>query len=380
MYSLLELKKGISYMVNTLELAPGKASRRIVTMLNGAGSQEEAQMSPEKEQEIANRILKRAELAQMTRQLKMKLGKVPTSREASPVKVRKRRGDDGCDAEIKEAMAKVSPVKKGCVETTLEEGSRSPVKQLKGWSTPPPAPPASSSSLLRDRGSEQEVPTTPGRVRSHHHTVPPVVISSSAGEEAHSRSMAVLSTPKNRSQGRKLGNESDMGADLLMYLATSPYMPGTTAGQPASVPSTPRNYMSGGMALEDSNDAIRFSHIKHHSSSPQSTFKAPHHLVRHATYTQGHTAQFPPSSSELLMDSPAIYMAASSSPQKRRQLAPANVPTTPSRELRSSSHLWKTPNFNMGDYVHALFSPSPRVTSSATSRPSSTHEMRSSKS
>ncbi|QLL33331.1 hypothetical protein HG536_0E02420 [Torulaspora globosa] len=359
-----------------------------MTMLNGASSQEEAQMSPEKEQEIANRILKRAELAQMTRQLKMKLGKVPTSREASPVKVRKRRGDGGCDEEIKEAIAKVSPVKKGCVETKAGEedhGSRSPVKQLKGWSTPPPAPPASSSSLLPDRRNQQEIPTTPRRVKGHHHTVPPAITSSSSGEDVNSRTMALLATPKNRSLGRKLGtSESDVGADLLMYLATSPYLSAATAGhQPASVPSTPRNYMSSGVALEDSHDAIRFSHMKHQTSSPQSTFKAPTHFVRHGTYSQGHAAQFPPSSSELLMDSPAIYMAASSSPQKRRQLAvqpPTNVPTTPSRELRSSSHLWKTPNFNMGDYVHALFSPSPRVTSSATSRPSSTHDMRSSKS
>ncbi|QLQ80889.1 hypothetical protein HG537_0E02440 [Torulaspora globosa] len=350
-----------------------RASRRMVTMLNGAGSHDDGQISPEKEQEIASRILKRAELAQMTRQLKLKLGKVPTSREASPVKVRKRRGD-GCDVEIQEAMAKVSPVKKGCVETRADERSRSPVRQLKGWSTPPPAPPASSSSLLPDTSNEQEIPATPGRVRTHHHTVPPVVISSSCGEDASSRSMAVLATPKNRSQGRKPGtNESDVGADLLMYLATSPYMAGGGAShQPASVPSTPRNY---GAALEDSHDAIRFSHIKHHTPPPQSTFKAPTNFVRH-------TPQFPPSSSELL-DSPALYMAASSSPQKRRQLAvqpPANVPTTPSRELRSSSHLWKTPNFNMGDYVHALFSPSPRITSSATSRPNSTQEMRSSKS
>lgn len=355
-------------------------------MLDGAGSHEEAQLWPEKEQEIASRILKRAELAQMTRQLKMKLGKVPTSRESSPVKVRKRRGDGGCDPEIKEAIAKVSPVKKGRAEDEGEtsEECGSPVKQMKRWSTPPPVPPTSSSSVLPDRSDDMGIPTTPRRVRRSHHTVPPVVISSANGVEVNGRSMSMLTTPKSKPQGRKSGsNENEVGADLLMYLATSPYTSASSAHQSTKVPSTPRNYMSNGAGLEDSQDAIRFSHMKPQASSPQSTFKVPTHLARQGSYSQGHSAHFPASSSELLMDSPAIYMATATSPEKRRQLAvpePSNVPTTPSRELRSTSHLLRTPNFNMGDYVHALFSPSPRVASSATSRPASTQDLRPSKS
>lgn len=357
-------------------------------MINQVMGPAEAQLSPEKEQEIATRILKRAELAQMTRQLKMKLGKVPTSRESSPVKVRKRRGNDGCDIEIREAMAKVSPVKKEYIKAntsdqedeTDEKGS--PVKQMKRWDSSPVAPPASSSSAIQvpeELRVESDTPTTPRRVRANHQTVPPAMRSGSSGVELNSRMMAMTTTPKSGPQGKKFGTgENDVGADLLMYLATSPYT-SASSQQQTGVPSTPRNYVSHQAGLDDSHDAIRFSHMKPHASSPQSTFKVPSHSTRRGSYSQGQSAHFRGSSSELLMDSPAIYMAASSSPQKRRQLAvqePTNVPTTPSRELRSSSHLFKTPNFNIGDYVHALFSPSPRVTSSATSRPASIQETR----
>lgn len=377
-------------------------------------NQNEGQLSPEKEQEIANRILKRAELAQMTRQLKLNLSKVPTPNVSgngkgaifNEVKIRRKKipVNNSGDSEIKEAMRKVSPVKTWVGHESKEnQGNGSPVKSYKILSTPPPAPPVSSSSSIRDDDNEEkkqlsEVPTTPRRVKNHN--VPPVIISSAndqdnAHNHLYAKNMAMVTTPKRSANGNnphfhRDENENEVGADLLMYLATSPY---TSSSNRASrsgnhiglsrVPTTPRAstsptaYMSHGSGHEDE-DAIRFSHMKPSMSSPQSTFKVPMHVVNHHHLPTSASASY----SEVLMDSPSLYMATSPSPQKRRHTnlhdhpssATSNgllphIPSTPSRELRTTSgstHLLKTPNFNMGDYVHNLFSPSPRVTTTAT--------------
>lgn len=382
-------------------------------------NQEDGQLS--KEQEIANRILKRAELAQMTRQLKLNLSKVPTPSVSgsgkgaifNEVKIRRKKlpAANPADSEIEEAMRKVSPVKTWAGHETKEnQGNESPVKSYKILSTPPPAPPASSSSSIRDDENEEkkqpnEVPTTPRRVKSHN--VPPVIISSVNDQENthnnfYAKNMAMVTTPKRSADGnnahfhRKDDNENEVGADLLMYLATSPYTSSSNRASRSSnpiglsrVPTTPRTstsptaYMSHGSRHEDE-DAIRFSHMKPSMSSPQSTFKVPMHVVNHHHLPTSASASY----SEVLMDSPSLYMATSPSPQKRRHTnlhdnpssATSNgflthIPSTPSRELRTTSgstHLLKTPNFNMGDYVHNLFSPSPRVTTTATTNGNST--------
>lgn len=164
-------------------------------------------------------------------------------------------------------------------------------------------------------------------------------------------------------------SDNTAGADLLMYLATSPYNKSSHNGTPMNVriPTTPRSYhyasqfSLNGNTVSTSNDAVRFSHIKPSASSPQSTFKS--NLL----------PNFP---DESLMDSPSLYLSNNSgsvqatlSPQQRRKPTtnslhpPSNVPTTPSRELNGTNfNLLRTPNFNMGDYLHNLFSPSPRVT------------------
>lgn len=354
----------------------------------------EGQLSPEKEQEITNRILKRAELAQMTRQLKMKLSKVPTSREGSPVKNRRKRVADGNDLEIKEAIARVSPVKKdwtgasrlrdGKVEQEAFGQARSPVKEMRRPSTPPPAPPTSSSSTMRDIHSSmdgQAMPSTPAQSRHRQKTALPAVISTAHDGKVTSYPQATLSTPQRGINGKKGDHsENEVGADLLMFLATSPYTSSASGSRQTRMPSTPMAYMSHGVGPQDPEDPIRFSHMKPSISSPQSTFKVPNHVISHS-YNQG-SSHMNSSASDALIEAPTIYAstANSPSPSKRRHMVdPGLIPTTPSRELRSS-HLLKTPNFNMGDYVHALFSPSPRVPNTASNRPATAQDLRNTRS
>lgn len=338
-----------------------------------------------------NRILKRAELAQMTRQLKMNLGKVPNPKvtvESKSKETRKKRANVGVDRDIEEAIKKVSP-KKNRVETgdAKENGKEnnnnpheSPIKTYRRPRTPPPAPPVSSSSSMRSdqrAGSRGEIPTPP---KSHNvHNIPAVSISTTGGEDSdrpHERSHTdhasrqVLTTPKRGYNRTPATSENEVGADLLMYLAASPYTSSSSlrgsrqAYEMSRLPTTPMAYHNEHPANDD-DDAIRFSHMKPSMASPQSTFKVPMQVAH------GNLPSSAPHS-ELLMDSPSLYMASSMSPHKRgtndhpphttsSTLQP-HIPSTPSRELRvSSSHLLKTPNFNMGDYVHNLFSPSPRV-------------------
>lgn len=57
------------------------------------------QMSPEKEQELASKILHRAELAQMTRQLKLGLSNVPSTKRKQDSTTKKRSGEDAEDVD-----------------------------------------------------------------------------------------------------------------------------------------------------------------------------------------------------------------------------------------------------------------------------------------
>lgn len=354
-------------------------------------------LSDEQEQEIANMILKRAELAQMTRQLKVNLSKVPSpnvSHDSNCKVTRKRKSKTGGDREIEEAISKVSP-KKNRVKNDADikdKGNQddihlSPVKAYRRPGTPPPGPPASSSSSLRSDGDllgkSEDIPTTPKPNKSQN--IPPVIVSGVTSVKDKDNKHAhldhgmkqVMRTPRRLSNHTRTGSENDVAVDLLMYLATSPYTSSSSlrgsrhgAHEMSHIPTTPMAYGNGNAGSDDEDEAIRFSHLKPSISSPQSTFKVPMHVVHNSIPSSA-------SHSELLMESPSLYMvAASPSPQKRiyvnlssheshsnsasSGLLP-HVPSTPSRELRTSaSHLLRTPNFNMGDYVHNLFSPSPR--------------------
>ncbi|SCW03785.1 LAFE_0G18162g1_1 [Lachancea fermentati] len=290
----------------------------------------QSQLSPQKEQEIASKILERAELAQMTRQLKLGLSKVATPKKASrdakskvrvsPVKF--------SIPKVHTEQYRISPLKRerNPEEHIDNDHEQSPLKVHKRPSTPNGAEPkARRKSIKHDRDDIPEI--------------------------------AVPRTPR-------AAQDNDVGADLLMYLATSPYtskqqnqLPIVSGNGKMKIPTTP-SYLSQG----PNGDAIRLSHIKAHTTSPHSAFKVPNH-------TTGTTLGGTPSNISELMESPSVALYMSPSPNKRKVSGTGPqttlaIPSTPSRELRSS-HLLKTPNFNMGDYVHNLFSPSPRVTSTS---------------
>ncbi|CAI4035821.1 hypothetical protein SMKI_14G0280 [Saccharomyces mikatae IFO 1815] len=335
------------------------------------------QMSPEKEQELASRILHRAELAQMTRQLKLGLSNVPSTKRKQDCETKKRSGEDSedVDDEHRSLLEAISPAKKPLHDDTNKMTVLSPVKFVEKPTTPP-----CSRQRIAESRPQQLKPRKDGTPSTPRASATPIILphASSHYQRPHDKNFM---TPKrnnnNNNNIRKKApvskdapQESDntAGADLLMYLATSPYSKSSHHGTPMSVrmPTTPRSYhyasqlSLNGTTTNTANDAVRFSHIKPSASSPQSTFK---------------TNILPNFPDESLMDSPSLYLSNNSgnvqaalSPQQRRRPItntlhpPSNVPTTPSRELNSANfNLLRTPNFNMGDYLHNLFSPSPRV-------------------
>ena len=274
-------------------------------------------MSPEKEQELSNRILERAQLAQMTRQLKLGLSKVTsntatttTNNSSSTMSKEMSRKRSGDDIEIKHENTSLSPTKK----QQLQEGkiiSKSPLK-FATTRTPPPAPPSSaavsnSKTTNEDDDSQEEntkedlePPSTP---RAHSQAV--MLNSRNANATNNER---IFMTPRRRlstslnKRNSGTNPENDAGADLLMYLATSPYtsvrqtltenmsmtnnnnnnntnntnIPYSRNGG-AKIPSTPSSSYH-----NRSDEAIRFSNMKPSMSSPQSTFKVPHMVTNNA--------------------------------------------------------------------------------------------------
>ncbi|SCU93231.1 LADA_0G01992g1_1 [Lachancea dasiensis] len=311
---------------------------------------ESDQLSPQKEQEIALKILERAELAQMTRQLKMGLSKVATPKKSSR--------DNG------RPRARTSPVKMDLPLVTLNTSRLSPLKRSRTTGETPTESEGASRRVPAPRQTDSiKTPSTPPR-SSQRTRRPSVRLDRDNGTE-----LAVPRTPKAPL------DTNDLGADLLMYLATSPYTSAKSGTQHGpQTPSIPTSSSGGHGAIPTT--PSQNSHLKAQSSSSAQHFgfKVPSHAVSNSGFHE--TPSQSSSQFSEIMDSPqaSLYMS-SSSPRKTKNppassSGPNNpttfnpptlaVPGTPSRELRSS-HLLTTPNFNMGDYVHNLFSPSPRV-------------------
>lgn len=374
--------------------------------------------------DLASRILERAQMAQMARQLKLGLSQIPKSpsKDGKPsaktidstIKFSNKRSADSNSLEKKS-----SPLKK---QTQIPISTR--IYNDKENTVQEPSSPSTSNM-----NSPMKVPSTPGRSTNH------------------INSHKFLTTPNqkilrkgNSSSSNNNGGNDDTGADLLMYLATSPYTKTSSQSKLNNlmkIPTTPssNSYMNHGSQshigdnnnhntnrnVNEENDAIRLSAMKPSLSSPQSTFKVPQ-LVSH---NNNSTLSY----ADVLMKSPSLYMNSMNgtnngvSPQKKRissqnqesqshnVIPPIVEPTTPSRDssrntnnsdnipqpktsneeaainknsgssnnqrdnLSSQSgnnsnsnannfnnlNLLKTPNFNMGDYIHNLFSPSPNI-------------------
>ncbi|CCK72608.1 Stb1p KNAG_0K02450 [Huiozyma naganishii CBS 8797] len=370
------------------------------------------------EDELAERILQRAQLAQWKRQLKVGLNQTLGGYSAgNPGSARKRSsGIDQADFTARDSLQGEVEVERETGTGTATAASEadlesredgSPWKKHQADRTPLKQRQASVGTTTLAEADRQR---TSGSTPVRHYVKPRITptklktkIETGTPEKASGGHTAdqKFTTPKSTAQvpirnhsvyndtGEPLGLNStnnSAGADLLIYLATSPYSSATRSQQQhqqqnpssrgtARIPTTPSSSIYGTHHHTDANDAIRLSNLKHSMSSPQSTFKVPH--------TVGSSGfMYPPSSSSSagvhafnsdLMESPSLYSMSQQHLTPRKRTGPprsatelAPIPTTPSRELTapsSASHnLLKTPNFNMGDYIHNIFSPSPRIT------------------
>ncbi|KAL3240065.1 Stb1p [Nakaseomyces bracarensis] len=378
-------------------------------------------LSRDREDELASKILERAQLAQMRRQLKIGLSRVPSNGEIeletredhagegqeedhesgsgrhkiSPLK--RRSGDS---YQMRDSMNAMSPLKKVLLESDSARSAHvsahtsahpsantSPMAAAKRF-VRPSTPPRTAGRPVSVHGTagESKLPTTPKLSNAQ-----PFMANNVRKEDALTDK--VPKTPNRGSSQKKQGNKSSTddstGADLLMYLATSPYSSargqsgsyprkGSISSTTMKIPTTPYTsmYMSHGLNQDANDDAVRYSALKASLNSPQSTFKVPH-----VVGGNGANGQWFP---DILMDSPSLYLGSTLSPNQKKKFASPGptsggsalgtgtlpVPSTPSRELHHSTnpHLLKTPNFNMGDYLQ-IFSPSPRVNISELGNP-----------
>lgn len=396
------------------------------------------ELSPEKEQEIAQKILERAELAQMTRQLKFGLSKVPTPKSNRVSRLspsNKRKSSIGSGTIPKEQFLNRLSPKKGLpfVHSKKQLSSNSSNEKLslnesalksldqnfrtdhnktlkkeaniiqstamrKSTSrTDLKDIPIVQPNGIRKSNSKTDLkevriiePTTPGRS------------SPTAKFQAPSTKYLMMTPNRNARQENSLhlpntnnnSHDNEMGADLLMYLAASPYSGNKSPGKSqvtatpgrrlsaigiSKVPSTPSSALlyrqlltdlHDPLQLDESEQPIRLSHIKASISSPNVSLSGNVYSGVNSTFTQNMGL------GDVLLDSPTLFNVVSPSTQKKKANVHNNStllsmpPTTPSRELKSSgttANLLKTPNFNMGDYIYNLFSPSPNVTAATSS-------------
>ncbi|AMD18606.1 HBL296Wp [Eremothecium sinecaudum] len=312
-------------------------------------------LTPQKEQELSSIILKRAELAQMTRQLKLGLSKVSSPKKSSRAPSSSSELNSGT---LNRDSTSLQTVGAGGSLTTRLEAEQTDTKQTYSRDTDEESPlkkhkamlvvgPQEPQAVTRRSSLKPLLPSTPrAAARRPSIKFPPFSTASYAGEPT--------------------SNNEEVGADLLIYLATSPYSSTKHLNHTGSpkVPMTP-SYLSQHTA---STDAVRLSHMK----SQPSPFKHPVQFLNGAP-----SALLPQGPLHDLMDSPNLSLYMSPSPQKRKHSTSSILPTDsllehstapdtfrrPSTSQPLMSHLLRTPNFDMNDYVRNLFSPSPRVDS-----------------
>jgi len=283
-------------------------------------------MSVRQEDIAAENILKRAELNRITRQLKSRLSKTnlksklkekslsnspsivkSTSKTSlnshitTPKRITKKRSMESIDANKTEDES--SPIRNG-VGHNVQLPPSSPLYEEFQIPVVPKTPPQQKITLSTDIYNSSSTNKTQ------------INYSSPAKQsQQQSQQQQLLSTPK---------RHHDEGADLLMFLATSP-----SPVQYKNYPSTP-------------------THSLHQPSSTNSSARK---------FQSNINSNNNNSNSNSNSNNPNNLLSATNLQTTPHKFA---TPATPKRNTLMNHH-FKTPGFNMNDYVN-LFSPSPRIT------------------
>lgn len=323
-------------------------------------------MTSPPDRDLAARILERAQMAQMTRKLKLGLSQVPTNNHNGHINKHndaqheKTNLDHIEHAPLRplETRKRITAIPQDSKETSpLKKHSSALLKNPKELSKKDNFVKPKSPMKNKDAGSIPviKVPSTPGRSSSSSNiqTTPKRKITRILhGDD--------ITSSNNGNNTDAPGNST--GADLLIYLATSPYTKNeSNASTRIKIPTTPRASTFGQLGADDT---IRLSHLKPSLTSPQSTFKNIHHNGNGDIISgNGTTIAF----NNMLLESPSLYnstgtLASTNGNNSNNSNGNSHLNTTSNVNASGfNPNLLKTPNFNMGDYIHNLFSPSPNV-------------------
>lgn len=362
------------------------------------------------DRDLAARILERAQLAQMTRNLKLGLSRVSSNsiamsdnNDTGATNTNKRdkenlslKGQDTqtpslCLLESKKRITSIphdsketSPLKKHLSVTIKKSNTNSsnnnnnsvcainPVENIPKRDTfiKPKSPMKNKDP---NDSSTMKVPSTPKKSSSNSnsnsnstalsssniHTTPVKRITRISDEldttdyNSNSHNNIHISNSNSSATNHETDEmiNNSTGADLLIYLATSPYSKNdTNSSSKIKIPTTPRTSTFGQL---NTDDTIRLSHLKPSLTSPQSTLKNFNYHPNNDMFNK-HSINLSPNN--MILESPSLYNNNNNS-NNSNNINNSNA----NANNNINNNLLKTPNFNMGDYIHSIFSPSPNI-------------------
>lgn len=325
---------------------------------------QEPVMTSPPDRDLAARILERAQMAQMKRKLKLGLSQVPTSSHTY------QNGHTGKKDELNDKKTNLDNTEHPPLRP-LETRKRITAIPQDSKDTSPLKKHASANlKINKDLSKKNKFakPKSPAKNKDIG-SIPAIKVPSTPGRSSSSSNNNIQTTPNRRitrlshgddNNNNDISNTNSTGADLLIYLATSPYTKNeSTASTRIKIPTTPRTSTFGQLTADDT---IRLSHLKPSLTSPQSTLKNIHHNAN-GDILGGNVPNMP--FNNMLLESPSLYNSNGTlAPNTGINNNNANLHLNTSSNVNASGfnpNLLKTPNFNMGDYIHNLFSPSPNV-------------------
>lgn len=328
---------------------------------------QEPVMTSPPDRDLAARILERAQMAQMKRKLKLGLSQVPTSSHTYQNGHISKKDEPNSEKsnldKIEHPPLRPLETRKRITAIPQDSKDTSPLKKHASANLKINKDLSKKNKFAKPKSPTKnkeigpipviKVPSTPGR--------------SSNPSSSSNNSNNIQTTPNRKITRISHGDDNNndistnaTGADLLIYLATSPYTKNESAASTRiKIPTTPRTSTFGQLSADD---AIRLSHLKPSLTSPQSTLKNIHHNSN-GDILGGNVSnmQF----NNMLLESPSLYNSNGTlAPSTGTNNHNANLHLNTTSNANASGfnpNLLKTPNFNMGDYIHNLFSPSPNV-------------------